>query len=98
MSSGAGVETQHRGAIDVAEGPERDVPASTNVEGQAAAHTDAAEQALPTRSHSTTSEQAHEKQPPAAGGNGGRPVMDKYAYHCMSPFHLASREAMGALG
>lgn len=83
------------GHDQVIEGSERDVPSKYNVEGQRANNTDPAVQAhaLPSASSGDSTvhdhehehdDQEHEKAESGPGGPGKGPVMEKYAYHCMS--------------
>lgn len=65
---------ESHGGIIVEEGDEH--PSRLNIEGQNAQHTNAAGEALSGESsHSETDEKK----------GGGKPVMEKYAYHSMSP-------------
>ena len=68
---------ESHGGIIVNEGEEH--PSHLNVEGQNAQHTNAAGEVLSGESsHSDTDEKK----------GGGKPVMEKYAYHSMSSFFL----------
>jgi hypothetical protein len=65
---------ESHGGIIVEEGDEH--PSHLNIEGQNAQHTNAAGEALSGESsHSETDEKK----------GGGKPIMEKYAYHSMSP-------------
>jgi len=67
---------ESHGGIIVNEGEEH--PSHLNIEGQNAQHTNAAGEALSGESsHSETDEKG-----------GGKPVMEKYAYHSMCSFFL----------
>jgi hypothetical protein len=66
---------ESHGGIVVNEGDEH--PSNLNMEGQNAQHTSAAGEALSGSPSSTSGED--EKK-----GAGGKPVMEKYAYHSMS--------------
>jgi len=68
---------ESHGGIIVNEGDEH--PSHLNMEGQNAQHTSAAGEAL--SGGSSRSENDEKKE-------GGRPVMEKYAYHSESPFVL----------
>lgn len=59
-------------------------PSHLNVEGQNAQHTSAAGEALSGGSSRSESGAGNEK----TGNGSGRPVMEKYAYHSMSPYHV----------
>jgi hypothetical protein len=63
------------GGIIVNEGDER--PSHLNIEGHNAQHTTTAGEAL---SGESSNSDTDEKK------GGGKPVMEKYAYHSMSPF------------
>jgi hypothetical protein len=82
---------QTHGGIVVNEGPESSIPSKFNVEGQNANHTDSAGEALagPSRSQSRSVSQTHSQdqdhdEKEKSVGQGGKPHMEKYAYHCTS--------------
>lgn len=78
---------ESHGGIIVNEGDEH--PSHLNMEGQNAQHTNAAGEALSGESsHSDTEEKK----------GGGKPVMEKYAYHSESSsvmYHLSSQATRG---
>jgi len=78
---------ESHGGIIVNEGDEH--PSHLNMEGQNAQHTNAAGEALSGGSSRSESDEKKE---------GGRPVMEKYAYHSKSPYamyHLSSLATRG---
>jgi hypothetical protein len=68
------------GGIVVNDGPES--PSKYNIEGQSAASADSAGEALagPSRSDSNSTRTPEKEKE----GGGGKPHMEKYAYHCES--------------